>query len=273
MIDVAVRAGKADPAVVLCDNPNCEDCVKQRADLRRARLQQERFRLVAAAQLAGRYVPEIVDNCRAAGIDHLELDVIHGRPVQALRAKELVSHITALQCQGVSVTHLRPTATTSDMKELFRAAAEADVPRIVLPLTSEAGPQVVAAQKEGLSVSFRNQGIDHQTACDLLATLDQNGIRVNFAFDAADFACAGRKPFLQCYRTRLRHVIDQLDVADATFDGAPQSLAHGNAEIKELISILRCVSFAGDMVLSARNRFVADLRRTADRFMQLLDEM
>ena len=80
-------------------------------------------------------------------------------------------------------------------------------------------------------------------------------------------------PFAQSYRTKLKRFIDQLDVEDRTFDGTPQRFARGNAEIKELVSILRCVSFSGYMVLASGNRFVAGLRETADGFMDLLESI
>ena len=75
------------------------------------------------------------------------------------------------------------------------------------------------------------------------------------------------------HTSRLKGSIDQLDISDVTFDGTPVPLGHGNAEIKELISILRCSSFDGSMVLSAENRLTGDLNDAVDRFIHLLDTM
>ena len=46
-----------------------------------------------------------------------------------------------------------------------------------------------------------------------------------------------------------------------------------DAEIKEMISILRCASFSGAMTLTTANREVADLRSTAASFEALLGVM
>ena len=53
--------------------PACEACVKQRAAISRDRFQQEAFRIAASVRLAGKYIPEIIDNLKAAGVDAVEL--------------------------------------------------------------------------------------------------------------------------------------------------------------------------------------------------------
>ena len=64
-----------------------------------------------------------------------------------------------------------------------------------------------------------------------------------------------------------------LDVVDGLYDGTPTALAQGNAEIKEMISILRCAGFDGAMVLGAENRHTGTLAEAAERFERLLGEM
>ena len=71
LIAVCVAAGRKDPAFVLCDNPNCPDCIPQKADIRRDGFSREDFTLVASTGLAGKYAEEIVDNCKAAGLDNV----------------------------------------------------------------------------------------------------------------------------------------------------------------------------------------------------------
>ena len=75
------------------------------------------------------------------------------------------------------------------------------------------------------------------------------------------------------HRARLKALTDQLDASDVTFDGEPTELGRGNAEVKELISILRCSGFDGFIVLGADNRLVGDLRAAVDRFVHLIDTM
>jgi hypothetical protein len=49
-------------------------------------------------------------------------------------------------------------------------------------------------------------------------------------------------------------------------------LAKGNAEIKELVSILRCASFGGFMTLAASNCHNGNIAKIAVEFRKLLDE-
>jgi hypothetical protein len=82
-------------------------------------------------------------------------------------------------------------------------------------------------------------------------------------------------PFRRSYKCKLRRYVDQLDVADALYDGTPQPLGEGNAEIKEMISILSAGGFAGTMVLAEGNRRVGTgaLRDAVERFERLLVTM
>jgi hypothetical protein len=96
---------------------------------------------------------------------------------------------------------------------------------------------------------------------------------VGFTFNAANFARAGETPFLCSFKQKIHRFLDQHDVGDACFDGSVQPLANGNAEIKEMISILRCASFNGLMVLTTPNREAGDLRSVVERFEHLLDGM
>ena len=94
-----------------------------------------------------------------------------------------------------------------------------------------------------------------------------------FPFRPAEFARGGEKPFLVSYRRKLGRFVDQLDVEDGLFDGSPRELGAGNAEIRELVSILRCASFQGLFVLGANNRRVGTLPDAAARFLELLDRL
>jgi hypothetical protein len=67
--------------------------------------------------------------------------------------------------------------------------------------------------------------------------------------------------------------MDQLYVEDGLFSGKPAQLTHGNAEIKELISILRCASFDGFMTFSAVNSEFASLIELAEDLDAMLEEM
>jgi aminoglycoside 3-N-acetyltransferase len=273
LIDLAVAAGRADPEFVLCGNPACEDCRLQRADLRRSRFKAEPFTLAASAMLAGRYAEEIVDRCRFAGVDAVELDGLRGRPLEMLDDAAVHGAVAALRDAGLRVTALRAAADSDSMERVMDWAAGLDVRRVVAPLTGRAEKHARAAAERAVDISFFNMGIGGAQAGEILLGLKAKGLKAGFAFHAADFARAGEKPFLKSFKTKVRRFVDQLDVSDALFDGAPARLAEGNAEIKEMVSILRCSGFAGFVVLGAENARTGSLEDTVRDMVKILDGM
>ncbi len=273
LIDICLDIGRRDPAFVLCDNPNCQDCVIQRAAIRRQRYAGESFQLAAASGLAGRYVPEIIENLTNAGITAVELDFLRGLPIQMLARERVLQAAAELTAAGFTVTALRASADSAAAETLVDTAAEAGIGRVVLPLGPGARDLAAAAAERGITPAFSPVALGSDRVIKLLADLRRQGLPATLAFSPANFASAGEKPFLQSYRRKCIKFMDQLDVEDATFAGTPTPLAQGNAEIKELISILRCRSFPGFFVLSRRNRAVGDLRRAVQGLDTLLDRM
>ena len=272
LIDLAVEAGRKDPGFVLCDNPNCADCIAQWAALRRDRFRQEEFTAAASSSLAGRYVPEIVDNCRAAGIDAVELDCLRGRPIHKLRGIKLATAVDALRDEGIAVISLRLRVISSKLAGLVAAASEQRIGRVVLPLTAEAPAHAELVAGKGVTASFYNVNLASEKVLEFMSAAREADARAGLTFNIANFARVAENPFTSL-RARLARFIDQLDVEDCTFDGTPTALAMGNAETKEVISAIRCRSFAGAMVLGAGNRHVGDLLATTRRFVDLLENM
>ena len=272
LIEVMTTLGASQPDWALCDNPSCADCVSQRASLSRFRLNQETFHLAASSALAGRYVPEMIENLRASGIDAIELDVIQERPAYLLDEKKLRKHVDQLKEEGVKVTALRVPAILDSHESLFATLKAVGVPRVVLPLTTSATETARAAEAMGLETSFYNVATDSLSTSRLLENMAGKGLSPRFAFNARNFAAAGEKPFLTSYKRKLRRFVVQLDVEDGAFDGHHTPLAMGNAEIKEMISILRCASFDGWLVLRGCPG-TEPLRDTTKRFRHLLDTM
>jgi len=271
MVEIGKELGEKDPAFALCNNPNCEACVRQRADIRRERHARFPFSLAASASLAGRYVEEIIDNCAAAGVDAVELDMLRGRPLGMLPAEAVSTAIVDLQAAGCPVCALRLTAVGARTADLIAVAAQNGVPRVVVPLSHGSDGDAACAAKAGVRISFFNTALDGGRVSEILLDLKAKGFEVGFTFNAANFARAGELPFLKSYKQKLKRFIDQLDVADALYDGTAQPLACGNAEVKEMLSILCASSFAGWVVLGSGNRPVGDLRCVADRFDELLN--
>jgi aminoglycoside 3-N-acetyltransferase len=273
LIQIATQLGRQDPAFVLCDNPECLDCVTQRADIRRARFQKEAFRVAAATSLAGTYPDEIADTCIRCGIDSVEVDLIRGLPLTRIQPARLRQAVVTLRNEGLNVSALRLLSTGQTLDAILDLAAELDVPRLVTPLTHNAAAEAAKAAEKSIRIAFANVALDAATALDICNRIVEEGYAPRLVMSPAQFAAAGENPFLKSFRQGLRKFIDQIDVEDGTFDGRPARLAGGNAEIKEIISILRCRTFSGHMVLSGRNRPIASLMQTAEDFEALLRKM
>lgn len=273
LIEIAKAMGESNPAFVLCENPNCADCVQQRAAIRQARFAKEPFRLAVAASLAGTYAEEIADHCQAAGVTAVELDHVKRWPLTQCQPRELDETIERIGKDGCAVTSLRLPCATVKLREFLDYAARKRIMRVGLPLSASSVDDAQIAQSMGIAVSFFNLGIDSQRASEILLAMRNQGLTVNFTFNAANFAGAGEKPFLHSYKQKLNRFIDQLDVEDARFDGSAVPLGQGHAEIKELISILRAAGFSGWMVLAAGNRHSGTLLDAVRRWEGLLAAM
>lgn len=271
LIDLAVAAGRKNPAFVLCNNPACADCVRQRAQLRVARLQQERFTLVSSSALAGRYIPEMVENCQTVGIGHIELDLVQGRPVHILSEETLVKYVAELKDGNICAISLRSAIMPSNFPAFLDKAKACGVARVVLPLTFGAERIAATAAEKEIEVLFYNIGLSSQAVSEKLLALKEAGLTCGFAFHAANFARAGEHPFLGSFKAQCRRLLRQLEISDALCDGRTAALAAGHAEIKELISILRCASFSGTFVLGEELRATGSLREIADQFWALMD--
>ena len=273
LIDVCLEAGRADPAYALCDNARCADCVTQRAAIRRDRFSREPFTLAAASGLAGRAVPEMLDNLRACGIEQVELDLVGGRPAHRLDDDALKAAVEGLRDGGCTVAAVRCASIPEPVDALLDRLVASDVPRVVLPLSGAAREHAALAAERGLSLSLCNGVESSPLASRMLLELREAGSVAGFTFSPAHFVRAGEKPFLSSFNQKVRRFIDQLDVEDACPDGTPRPLGQGNAEIKEMISILCCASFDGLMVLTSENRPTGTLPEVVARFEVLLDEM
>ena len=273
MLQLCQELGTADPAFVLCDNPACADCVTQRAALFRQRIaSQESFKLAASARLAGHYVPEIIDKLKDCGIDFVELDYLQGRSVINLSPEKLQAAVAEFRQAGIQISALRLPCLPADFKRLLEQLQAAAVERLILPLPHNTEPLAMLAE--------------HNIAFDLCNSIENSAeFRRLFAPLAAKFSCqavfnpctfvlANENPFLHSWRIgRFIKSIGQLDVADVTWDQRPARLARGNAEIKELISILRCHHFSGWLTLGGGALYPGSLQQAQSDFLTLLDNM
>ncbi len=271
LLDIGLAIGAEDPAFVLCENPACADCVSQRAAIFADRMSCESFKLTASSKLAGRYVPEMVENLEAAGIKSIELDYVQGKACAFMSAEKLQAVATQLRENGIEISALSSFVAPDAPEKIVDSAKAAGITRLILPVGAAAA--AAYAVENGLSVAFRN--INH-TALATAAAVNEvkEKYECSVCFNPAAFAKAGENPFLRSYRVgRFIKSIGQLDVVDGLWDGTPETLACGNGEIKELISILRCHNFAGYLCLGGGSDYPGTLKEAADELAWLLDNM
>jgi len=267
LIEAVVELLRENPAAVLCDNPACEDCVRQRALLRRSRLQQETFVIAAQSQLAGMYPAEIADRVARCGLDNLEVDLVLGRDLGRLTDGEFDSLRRELETRPLAVTSVRLRAVPDDLTLACQRALLVGAKYLVMPSSAEADA-LAAVQAAGLIPALENVAMGVGEMGRRLLAAQRFGTRC--AFNPAEFARVGVKPFLQAYKRPVRKFVGLLYVCDARFDGQPTALARGNGEIKEMISILRAGGFTGPMVLCG---VPGTLETCCGEFMNLLESL
>ena len=273
MIDCLMEIGQRDSAFALCANPNCNDCVTQRSDLRREPFVSETFSVAVSARLAGETIGAIVDGCRSAETTTVELDYLDDKPIGVLDSRHLCSIVRELRLEGLNVASLRGTPSEGNSVQCIKLASECGVGRVVVPLLGDIKAVALSGADAGVNVCFYNVGTTSDAVLSSMKSLRADGQMAGLTFSAANFVRVGERPFIKSYLNKLKRFINQLDVEDCTFDGVSTPLAGGNAEIKELVSILRCSNFSGQLTLGAGNREVSTLRSTVVQFENLLLSM
>lgn len=266
LIDTFTELGSKDPAFCLCGNENCADCTAQRAAIRKDRLVEEDFKLSIASSVAGKYVPEMIDNLKAAGVSYIELDFIHGRPAHNFPADKLKKAVEEFAENNIKVSALRLPATPVDFGKILKFLKTVGISDLIMPLSADADNFLNLAVYAKINLSFVNLAISGLYAAGIMSDL-----KTGFVFSPAEFARAGERPFLHSFQKgKFRKYISQLDIEDSLFDGTPAAFASGNAEIKELISILRCAGFSGFMTISGKNRNSGSVKTLTERFINLI---
>lgn len=274
MYDIALAIGNQDPAFVLCSNPECADCVKQRAAIFAARIADETFKLSTSSRLAGRYVDEMIENCRKTGIKYIELDYIQGKAWYKYPQEKLSAWIDLFNDADIAVSAVRCMSVPENAQSLIDLASAIGAGRIILPL-NDSYVAAQAAAAAGLDVVYFNT---NQGAVRAAAKLNRHRTTAcsdfGFVLNPANFVLAGEMPFLQSWKLgRFIKTVKQLDLVDMTWDGRSTALAGGNAEVKELVSIMRCSSFDGFMTLGGGSIYPGSLQDAVSSFTNLLDHM
>lgn len=288
MLDLTIKALQRDPAAVLCDNPRCQDCVLQRADIKRAELAEETFTLSAVIDDTGFSVDERTQalwHLTAAGVRDIE---IGDEWVVKLRASSL-SHsqfADELADRGMSVAVCHAdvpmdSATTPDdaewaLGEVIERIGPLEPTYLKLPGYSDeyddydgeiafhTAVELVAtmarkAKEEGFRLLVENAPgtvCESGSDCDLFLEMVGYPDTVFFSFNPAHFAAIGSKPFLQTFRhSESKRRTAQLMITDGCSPPWPAYTrpGRGQGEVKELMSILRCWSFDGLFTIAPTN--------------------
>jgi aminoglycoside 3-N-acetyltransferase len=280
MLETALEALRRDPAVMLCDNPACADCVRQReavgavplsdqdflaalaeahlqaGSVKAARLAQEDFTLAAVTADISEDPEVIFGALRAEGISALEMT-----------GEEYNRWGHALP-EGFRIVALRGTF---DDGVTIGLAERLGLP-LILPVGDREEYEAAAELRAGgMTVYLQNTWQTSGFYRGLYAGSESDP---PLAFSPARFAGAAEHPFLQVfYRGPLRRNTAHVYVDDALWDGTPTLPGRGNAEVKEIISILRCRSFGGVLALRSHTPGVAAFRQAAGAFWKLLETM
>lgn len=258
MLDTALDAMVSDPAAVLCDNPACADCVMQRGKIKATWLAKENFILAAVAGDISDDADEILHTIQGEGISAVEITPAEYRWF----GRKLMN-------SGVKIVGIR---SFSDDTEAAELAAELCVPLIVPAASKDEFDQAAQlARNSKAEVFIMNDGAPSSFYAELY-TSTENAPRL--AFNPAQFAKAGEKPFLQIfYKGKLRKNTSHFYIDDGTFDGTSTLPGYGNGEVKEIISMLRCRSYGGVMTLRAHDGGIDNFKQSAAAFWDLLETM
>lgn len=304
VLELAVDALRRDPAAVLCDNPHCIDCVRQRAALKRARLAAEDFTLSAVLDdvYPPERLPELLWDVAAQGVATLEVSprmaavlATEGKGAVEAAAERLASADCLAAVWPVTVPWGEGAAAHLAALEQAAECAAPLAPRY-LKLSpwlvrdddlAATLPQAIQALRElgdlasslDLALLIENHPAaawrTRDTTTEVLAGVNHPAVKLSF--NPAHFAQVGEHPFLSTWnRGKLKRFTAQLMLTDGCGRPGWPALTlpgRGQGEVKELISILRCRSFDGLLTLSTGGSKEFGLPEVAEAFWKLLDEM
>ena len=302
MIKICLQELKNNPAAFLCDNPNCADCVMQRGKIKEARLKKEDFTLSAAGSKVAQEPEEMMKIFQGQGIKSIELDTVWGKKIVELSPSEIDILKQTLRNNKFSISGIRSDINRDPISEILQEDIIKEFKRYldfaqifdtkyVVVSSFYVLQQDRAIHREKLISLFKSMAdiagknritvvVENEpgTVCARSSECGEIIDAVNspffkLAFNPANFALVGEKPFLGI-SPHIRRMGFVFYVNDALFSGEPQLPGYGNAEIKELISILRCWCFSGFFCIkpeigSGKENF----NMAANAFWHLLETM
>ena len=262
-LKVAVKALEQDPAAVLCGNPACADCIRQRGTIRTAELASEDFTLAARVDQETD-LRALCNQLWQYGISNVEIGDSWLKQILSGQYREWAG---LLQKARLTVTGVDVSGRESIADALI-LAADLGCGRVITTPSANLEGLADEVANAGMSLLVRNQADSVIGTAESTKALADLGL--GLAFDPSEFAAAGQNPFLAVYYHGIKKgLVHQLYVKDGTFGGEPTEPGMGNGEVKELISILRCRSFEGPMVIWPRE----SISTSCEAFWKLMREM
>ncbi len=264
-VRVATEALRKDPSAVLCDNPECADCVKQRGAIRRSILDKEDFTLVVRLD-DGADLFDLATMLWGQGIKDIE---VGSGWLKQILGEGVDRSAKAITDAGFAVTGVDVSGIKSPAKAI--AFAEKVGCRTLITMATGAAQlqrMIDEASATGMTLLVRNCKKTQVDSSASASTLKGSG--AHLAFDPSEFAAMRQMPFLRVYYHGIpKSIVRQLYIKDGTFDGRPAEPGMGNGEVKELISIFRCRSFDGPLVIWPRESIAA----SCEAFWKLMNSL
>jgi len=275
-----------DPFFALDDNPHCADCVRFRGKIKAARLAKEDFHLTAPLWAVAEDQEQALALIQGEGISWVELDVER----LGLSSAALDDLRGWLVARGFGVAVLRAEMRSpAIMAELCTAAAQLEARYLCISAPARSAMthlQLVdalqalaqAAGRQGITVLLGNRPGSLAETVEELATLiaEVGSPHLRASYDPAGIARAGGSPFYGgLYKGPLRRFVHHVELRDVVAaDGRAVPPGSGNAEVKEIISNLRCRSFDGFLCLwPLPKRGPEGFRAAARGFWEIMDSI
>jgi aminoglycoside 3-N-acetyltransferase len=269
MLDMLVKRLKTDPGLFISKNPNLQDAILQNADILRNMYGKESFTLAADSLFAGRYLEQIIDNIKHFGIDNILLSFVNGKSWDSIDANTRRWYLRGLKLAKINIIAIK--LQTFIPENAITLLKECKTNTLIVN-SSNPKEDVIKVSNAGYKVYIENNDLSGKRTTNLIKIFSKENSNISLAFNPLSFVKAGENPFLETYcKTHIKRYIDLLYINDGISTGDRTPLEQGLAEIKELISILRCRSFNGIFALQGSS--AETFGETVVKFISLLKEL
>jgi aminoglycoside 3-N-acetyltransferase len=264
MIDIVVELIKGKPDVCLCDNPSCKDCLMQKGQIKEAMLKNEDFKLSIDISNIKLEPSTLIKELKYQGINYIQIDTSKGEDLsfkeEILKENILVSAVSLNEKDDID----KGIKIARFFESKFIIVKYTDINLI--------RETIHKIRSTGIALMLENYGEGAVFYDELLKNI--NSPVLSFAFSPAEFTVKKEKPFSKVFylKRNIKNSLNQLYIEDVTYEGEQRLLGNGNAEIKELISILRCASFSGFFTLRS-GQPLNEIRSICYSFWRIMEEI